>query len=57
MVGAEGPEPVIHLYKALESAPEFGGVSQQDPAALAGRPLYPYRFGELCSETLILRAM
>ena len=45
MVGAEGPEPVIQLYKALESAPEFGGVSQQSylPPSQA-EPLYRYRF-------------
>ena len=45
MVGAEGPEPVIQLYKALESAPEFGGVNQQSylPPSQA-EPLYRYRF-------------
>lgn len=45
MVGAEGPEPVIQLYKSLEGAPEFGGVTQQSylPPSQA-EPLYRYRF-------------
>jgi Tfp pilus assembly protein PilN len=45
MVGAESPEPVIQLYKALESAPEFGGVNpQSDLPPSQAEPLYRYRF-------------
>ena len=44
-VGAEGPEPVITFYKALEGSPLFGGVSQNvyQPPSQA-EPLYRYRF-------------
>jgi len=44
-VGAEGPEPVLNLYKALEGSPLFGGVFQtsyQPPTQ--AEPLYRYRF-------------
>jgi Tfp pilus assembly protein PilN len=44
-VGAEGPEPVIMFYKALESSPLFGGVIQsvKNPPSQVD-PLYKYRF-------------
>jgi hypothetical protein len=44
-VGAEGPEPVIQFYKALESSDLFGGVTQNiyQPPSQA-EPLYRYRF-------------
>jgi Tfp pilus assembly protein PilN len=44
-VGAEGPEPVIMFYKALEGSDLFGGVTQNiyQPPSQA-EPLYRYRF-------------
>jgi len=44
-VGAEGPEPAIRFYEALERSPLFGGVSQNvyQPPSQA-EPLYRYRF-------------
>jgi Tfp pilus assembly protein PilN len=44
-VGAEGPEPVIMFYKALERSELFGGVTQNiyQPPSQA-EPLYRYRF-------------
>jgi type IV pilus assembly protein PilN len=43
-VGSESPEPVILFYKALETSPLFGGLSQPifNPPSQA-EPLYRYR--------------
>src|SRR5439155_9487650 len=45
MVGAENPENVNNLYKALEGSPLFGGVLQlSDAPPTQSEPLFKYRF-------------
>ncbi len=45
LVGADGPTPIIGMYKAMETSPLFGNVTpQQYSPPSQSEPLYRYRF-------------